>query len=325
MGKRKRCLFLGFIALALHLGTAAAQEYPQRPVQVIVPFGGGSGSDVIARILFERIGRKLGQNFVIDNRPAAGGNVGSAAVAKSAPDGYTLLFNASGPLAVNKALYKNLPFDPEQDFEPISLVAILPNLLVVSGKMPVASVSEFIALASRSPTPLNYSSPGIGSSTHIAAAYFAHATGLKMTHVPYLSTTQLVGDLISGEVPVSFLFLSAVAGPVQAGQVKALAVTGGDRLSALPNVPTVREAGVSNYESAGWFAVVGPRGMPGPIVERLNREIADALAAPDIVAKLGELGAHPKASTPAQLRQFMSSETAKWKDVIARTGISVEQ
>jgi len=186
-------------ALAVALGgfSAAAQEYPTRPVQVIVPFGGGSGSDVIARILFERIGSRTNQSFVIENRPAAGGNVGTAAVAKAPPDGYTLLFNASGPQAINKSLYKNLPYDPERDFEPISLVAIVPNIMVVSAKLAVTTASDFVALAKKTETSINYSSPGNGTSTHIAGAYFAHIAGLKMTHVPYRSTTQLVGDLIA--------------------------------------------------------------------------------------------------------------------------------
>jgi tripartite-type tricarboxylate transporter receptor subunit TctC len=315
--------------MALALGVCAhpvlAQDYPSRPVEVIVPFGAGSGSDLIARFMFDRIGTRLNQRFVIDNRPAAGGNVGTAAAAKAAPDGYTLLFNASGPLAINKSLYKSLPYDPEQDFEPVSLVAMLPNIMVVSGTLPVSSVSEFIDLAKKSPSPLNYSSPGNGTSTHISGAYFAHVTGLKMTHVPYRSTTQLISDLISGQVPLSFLFLSAVAGPVQTGQLKALAVTSPQRLAALPSTPTARESGVANYESTGWFAVVAPKGTPKPIVDRLNKEIVDAIADPAVIAKFSELGAIAKSSTPAELRDFMAKETVKWRDVIASTGITIEQ
>jgi tripartite-type tricarboxylate transporter receptor subunit TctC len=313
--------------LALGLGGHAvlAQDYPSRPVEVIVPFGAGSGSDLLARVMFDRIGTRLNQRFVIDNRPAAGGNVGTAAAAKAAADGYTLLFNASGPLTINKSLYKSLPYDPEQDFDPVSLVAVLPNIMVASATLPVSSVSEFIAYAKKSPSPLNYSSPGNGTSTHISGAYFAHVTGLKMTHVPYRSTTQLVSDLISGQVPLSFLFLSAVAGPVQTGQLKALAVTSTQRIAALPSTPTMRESGVADYESAGWFAVVAPKGTPKAIVERLNREIVDAIADPAVVAKFSELGAIAKTSTPAELRDFMAKETIKWRDVIASTGITIEQ
>ena len=209
-------------ALAVALGgiPTVAEEYPTRPVQVIIPFGSGSGSDVIARILFERIGSRINQSFVIENRPAAGGNVGTAAVAKASPDGYTLLFNASGPLTINKTLYKNLPYDPERDFEPISLVAILPNIMVVSAKLAVATVSDFVALAKKNETSLNYSSPGNGTSTHIAGAYFAHIAGLKMTHIPYRSTTQLIGDLIAGEVPLSFLFYRALQAPYRRAKLR---------------------------------------------------------------------------------------------------------
>ena len=318
-------LLVALLLTMVALPRASAQDYPSRPVQVIVPFGGGSGSDVVARLLFERVGEKLGGRFVIDNRPAAGGNVGTAAAAKAAPDGYTLLFNASGPLTVNKTLYRNLPYDPEADFDPISLVAVLPNILVVSGKLPVSSVSEFIAHVKRSPTPVNYSSPGNGTSTHLAAAYFAHLTGLTMTHVPYRSTTQLIGDLIAGEVPVSFLLLSAILGPVQTGQLNALAVTSTRRLSALPNVPTLQEAGVASYDSAGWFAVLAPKGTPGAITDRINQEIRAALSDPAFASKLAELGAIPAASTPAELKAFISAETAKWRKVISDTGIPVEQ
>ena len=315
-------MIAGALAFALHAGAAAADDYPSRPVQVIVPFGGGSGSDVIARIVFDRVGSKLNQRFVIDNRPAAGGNVGTGAVAKADPDGYTILFSAAGPLAINKSLYKNLPYDPEQDFEPVSLVAILPNVMVVSGKLPVATVGEFIAHAKKSPAPVNFSSPGNGTATHIAGVYFAHLAGLRMTHVAYRSTTQLVGDLIAGEVPLSFLLLTSVRGPIDAGQAKALAVTSGQRLAGLPNVPTMREAGVSDYELAGWFAVMAPKGTPKPIVDKLNREIADAVADPAIAAKFSELGALPAANTPAELRQFIAREVAKWRGVITQTGVT---
>ena len=320
-----RMLLVAALAVALGGFPAAAQEYPTRPVQVIVPFGGGSGSDVIARILFERIGSRTNQSFVIENRPAAGGNVGTAAVAKAPPDGYTLLFNASGPQAINKSLYKNLPYDPERDFEPISLVAIVPNIMVVSAKLAVTTASDFVALAKKNETSINYSSPGNGTSTHIAGAYFAHIAGLKMTHVPYRSTTQLVGDLIAGEVPLSFLFLSAVAGPMQTGQVKALAVTSSLRLGALPQVPTMREAGYPAAESAGWFAVLAPKGTPKVVVEKLNSQIVEAMADTNITAKFNELGALPMASTPAELQQFISSEIVKWREVLARTGITIEQ
>ena len=248
---------------------------------------------MIARILFERIGSRTNQSFVIENRPAAGGNVGTAAVAKAPPDGYTLLFNASGPQAINKSLYKNLPYDPERDFEPISLVAIMPNIMVVSAKLAVTTASDFVALAKKNETSINYSSPGNGTSTHIAGAYFAHIAGLKMTHVPYRSTTQLVGDLIAGEVPLSFLFLSAVAGPMQTGQVKALAVTSSLRLGALPQVPTMREAGYPAAESAGWFAVLAPKGTPKVVVDKLNSQIVEAMADPNITAKFNDLGALP--------------------------------
>jgi tripartite-type tricarboxylate transporter receptor subunit TctC len=325
MKPKLRPFFAMTLALVLPALPAQAQSYPTRPIQVIVPFAGGSGSDVIARIVLERMGDSLGQRFVVDNRPAAGGNVGTQAGAKAPADGYNLLFSTIGPLAINKALYPNLGYDPEKDFEPISLVAILPNIMVVSSSMPVKTVSEFIDFAKKSPTAINYSSPGNGTSTHISAAYFAHVAGLKMTHVPYRVTPQLISDLMTGEVPVSFLLLSSVNSAIQSGKARALAITSSKRLEALPEVPTMAEAGVPNYESAAWFALVAPKGMPKPIVDKLNQEVRAALADPAVLARFKDLGTIAAPGTPEELAKFISAETAKWQDVITRTGVTVQQ
>jgi tripartite-type tricarboxylate transporter receptor subunit TctC len=325
MKPKLRPFFAMTLALVLPALPAQAQSYPTRPIQVIVPFAGGSGSDVIARIVLERMGDSLGQRFVVDNRPAAGGNVGTQAGAKAPADGYNLLFSTIGPLAINKALYPNLGYDPEKDFEPISLVAILPNIMVVSSSMPVKTVSEFIDFAKKSPTAINYSSPGNGTSTHISAAYFAHVAGLKMTHVPYRVTPQLISDLMTGEVPVSFLLLSSVNSAIQSGKARALAITSSKRLEALPEVPTMAEAGVPNYESAAWFALVAPKGTPKPIVDKLNQEVRAALADPAVLARFKDLGTIAAPGTPEELAKFISAETAKWQDVITRTGVTVQQ
>jgi tripartite-type tricarboxylate transporter receptor subunit TctC len=325
MKPKPRPFFAMTLALVLPALPAQAQSYPTRPIQVIVPFAGGSGSDVIARIVLERMGDSLGQRFVVDNRPAAGGNVGTQAGAKAPADGYNLLFSTIGPLAINKALYPNLGYDPEKDFEPISLVAILPNIMVVSSSMPVKTVSEFIDFAKKSPTAINYSSPGNGTSTHISAAYFAHVAGLKMTHVPYRVTPQLISDLMTGEVPVSFLLLSSVNSAIQSGKARALAITSSKRLEALPEVPTMAEAGVPNYESAAWFALVAPKGTPKPIVDKLNQEVRAALADPAVLARFKDLGTIAAPGTPEELAKFISAETAKWQDVITRTGVTVQQ
>lgn len=303
---------------------AHSDDYPNRTIQVIVPFAGGSGSDVIARIVFERMGTSMGQRFIVNNRPGAGGNIGTLAVAKAAPDGYNLLFGAQGPLAVNPIWQHNLGYDPGRDLEPISLIVDITNVFAVSSQLPVTSVSEFLAYAKSKPEPLNYSSVGIGSSQHLGGAYFAYVEGIKMTHVPYRAAPQLVGDLISGVVPVSFSLPSNVLSLIRAGKVRALAVTGPKRLAVLPNVPTIAEAGVPNYDSRVWFALLAPRGTPRAIIDKLNKELRTALLDPTIRNQLAEFGAEPSATSPEELSRFISAETVKWRDIITRAGITME-
>ena len=304
-------------------GIAGAQEYPARPVQVVIPFSGGSASDVIARIVLERMGTAMSRRFVVDNRPAAGGNVGTAAVAKAEPDGYTILMSASGPLAVNKALYPNLGYDPERDFQPISLYASLPNIVVVSAKLPVNTLAELADYA-RKNRKVPYGSVGNGSSQHLAGAFFEQIAGVQMTHVPYRVTAQLVSDLVAGEVPVSFQLLPNVIGQLKSGRVRALAVASAKRLSALPDVPTAAEVGVRGYESAAWFAFLAPRGTPRPIVDRLHREIAAAMADPAVRSRFVDYGAEPLATTPEELGRHISAEIVKWRDIITKAGITLD-
>jgi len=304
---------------------AGAQSYPTHPIQVIVPFAGGSASDVITRVVLERMGEAVGRRFIIDNRPGAGGNTGTAAAARAEPDGYTLVMSTSGPLAANKTLYRDLGYNPEKDFAPIGLLAMIPNVIVVSSKLPIKSVSEFIAYAKAHPNELRYGSVGIGSSQHLAGAYFEQVTGTQMTHVPYRNIAQYVTDLIAGTVPAGFQFLPNVSGPLASGDARALAVTSGKRMQALPEVPTIVEAGVTGYESSGWLALLAPRGTPAPIIEKLHQELAAAMADPAVRARVLELGAEPAASTPQELAAFIASETDKWHDIMVKAGIPVGQ
>jgi tripartite-type tricarboxylate transporter receptor subunit TctC len=305
------------------VGAVAAQDYPARQIQMVVPFSTGSASDVMARLVLDRISAASGARFVVDNRPAAGGNVGTAAVTKAAPDGYTLLVSASGPLAANRTLYPNLGYDPERDLAPIALFASLPNVIVASSKLPVSSVAELIAHVRAKPN-VPYGSVGNGSSQHLAGAYFEQIAGVSMTHVPYKVTAQMVADLVSGEVPVSFQLLPNVIGPVRGGQVRALAVAAARRLAALPDVPTAAEVGVRGYESAAWFAFLAPRGTPRPIIDRLYREVSAAMADAPLRARFAELGAEPLAATPEETARHIVSETAKWRDIITRAGIKLD-
>ena len=300
-----------------------AQEYPSRPITAIVPFSAGSASDVIARIVLERMGTSMGRRFVVDNRPAAGGVVGTLAAVKAEPDGYTIVMGAAGPTVVNKLLNPNLGYDPEKDFEPISLYASLPNVVVVSSKLPVNSLAELADYVRRNPN-VPYSSVGNGSSQHLAGALFEQLAGAKMQHVPYRITSQLQTDLVSGQVPVSFQLLPNVIGQIKAGQVRALAVASDQRLAALPDVPTAAEAGLKGYESAAWFGFLAPRGTPRPPIDRLNKEIAAAIADPAVRSRFTDFGAEPLASTPEELGRYISAEVTKWREIITKGGITLD-
>jgi tripartite-type tricarboxylate transporter receptor subunit TctC len=296
---------------------------PSRPIRMIVPFSGGSASDVLTRILIDRISAATGQRFVLDNRPAAGGNLGTQMIAKATPDGYSFGMSASGPLAANKSLYKDLGYDPERDIQPVSLFASLPNVLVVSTKLPVQTVAELIDHVKKTPN-VPYGSVGNGSSQHLAGALFEQIVGARMTHVPYKVTANLLADLVSGQVPLNFGLGPNVRGPIKAGQVRPLIVAATKRLAALPDVPSAAEAGIKGYVSAAWFAFIGPRGAPRPAVDKLYRQTASAMAEPAVRSRFTDFGAEPLASTPDELARFMAAEIAKWREIITRGGISID-
>jgi tripartite-type tricarboxylate transporter receptor subunit TctC len=301
--------------------TASAQAYPTRPIQVIVPFAGGSASDVVMRILLDRMAKSIGQPFIVDNRPGAGGNIGTSAATKATPDGYTLVMGSTGPMAANRTLYRDLGYDPEKDLEPISLFAHFPILIVVSLKLPVASLSEFVAYAKGRPKQLNYGSVGIGSSQHLSGVYFEQVTGLELTHVPYRNIAQYVPDLIAGSVPVGFQWLPNVSAALQSGDAKVLAVAASSRMTALPDVPTVAEAGIKNYESSGWLGLLAPHGTPKPIIAKLNEELVSAVNDPQVAHKIVEQGAEGVSTTPEGLAKFISSESKKWREIIVKASI----
>ena len=312
-------------ALALLLSSAPAhcQEYPSKPIAAIVPFSTGSASDVIARIVLDRMAAPLGQRFVVDNRPAAGGVVGTLAATKAAPDGYLIVMGAAGPMVVNKILMPDLGYDPEKDFEPISLYASLPNIVCVSAKLPVKNLGEFVDYAKRNPK-VPYSSVGNGSSQHLAGELFAQLAGAQMQHVPYRVTTQLQADLLSGAVPASFQLLPNVIGGIKSGQIRALAVASKARLAALPEVPTAAEAGLGSFESAAWFGFLAPKGTPRGVVNRLNKAVAESAADPAIRARFAEFGAQPLVSTPEEFARYISAEVVRWREIISKGGITLD-
>jgi len=315
-----------FLALAFTVFSlwAAAQDYPSKPITAIVPFSAGSASDVIARIVLERMGGSMGRRFIVENRPAAGGSAGTLAVSRAEPDGYTLVMCASGPLINTRILNPEVGYDPEKDFQPISLYANLPNIVTVTAMLPVRTLAELADYVRKNPN-VPYSSVGNGSSQHLAGALFEGIVGAKMQHVPYRITSQLQADLISGQVPLSFQLLPNVIGQLKTGQLRALAVASKSRLPALPDVPTGAEAGLKGYESSAWFGFCFPHGVPRGPLERLNKEVGAAIADPAVRARFSEFGAEPLASTPEEFARTISSELVKWRAIITKAGIKLEQ
>jgi tripartite-type tricarboxylate transporter receptor subunit TctC len=317
--------FLSYGAAAfLAVATPAIAEsgYPDRPIQVYVPFAAGSASDVITRILLARMATSLGQNFVVENRPGAGGNTGTAAAAHAAPDGYTLVMSTSGPLAANKALFKELGYDPQKDLAPICLFATLPNIVVINAKLPPKTLGELIDYAKQHPNELNYGSVGVGSSQHLAGAYFEQLTGTQLVHVPYKNIGSYAPDFISGQVPVGFQLLPNVLGLIKSGDARALAVAANRRMAALPDVPTAAEAGLQGYESAAWLALLAPANIDKALVEKLYAAAQDATKDPKVRALFVEQGAEPADLGPEDVKKFMASEISKWSEVIGKLGIA---
>jgi tripartite-type tricarboxylate transporter receptor subunit TctC len=319
-----RLLLLGALtALVTVAGVAAAnaQAYPSRPVTVIIPFAPGSASDVVTRILLDRMAKSVGQPFVVENRPGSGGNIGTQAGTKAPPDGYTLVASGLGPLGPNKALTKEFNYDPHKDLEPISLLATFPNIVVASKKLPVTTLAEFIAYAKARPGEVNYGSVGIGSSQHLVGEYFQQMTGIRLTHVPYRNIAQYVPDLIAGQVPAGFQWFPNVAAALRADGARALAVPSKTRLAALPDVPTTAEAGLPEFVASGWFALLAPKGTPKEIIAKLNQEVVAAGKDPSVVDRFREQGAAVTTTTPEELAKFLVAETDKWIDIIKKAGI----
>ena len=311
------------LALALPLSADAGEAgYPNRAIQIFVPFAAGSASDVITRILLNQMSTSLGQNFVVENRPGAGGNTGTAMAAHAAPDGYTLVMSTSGPLAANKALFKELGYDPQKDFAPICLFATLPNVVVVNSKLPPKTLMDLIDYAKQHPGQLNYGSVGVGSSQHLAGAYFEQLTGTQLVHVPYRNISGYTPDFIAGQVPVGFQLLPNVLGLIESGDARALAVAGSKRMTALPDVPTAAEAGLPGYESSAWLALLAPANTDKAVVDKLYAAVQVAMKDPKLRARFAEQGAEPMDLGPEDLKKFMASEISKWSEVIGKIGIA---
>jgi len=300
-----------------------AQTYPSKPIRLIVPFPPGGGTDLIARNIAHKLGENLGQQIIVDNRAGAAGNLGTELVAKSAPDGYTLLL-LSGTQAVNATLFKKLPYDLVRDFAAISQVAAAPLLLVTHPSLPVKSVNQLVVLARSRPGQLNYASGGNGTGPHIAMELFAASTGVKMVHVPYKGNGPAVIDVVGGQCQLMFANLTGVLTAVQAGRLRALAVSSLKRSPLLPAVPTVAEAGIAGYEVVQWFGLVAPAGTMPEIIARLHAEIAKVLDMREFRDVLARDGAEPVKRSPEEFAAFIKSEIAKWADLIRKSGTQLE-
>ena len=307
-------IILGFsLAVA---GLVHAQTYPTRPIRLVVPFTPGGTTDILARAIGQKLNEAWGQPVVIENVPGAGGSVGADKVAKSSADGYTLLMGHIGTLAVNPSLYPNLPYDPVKSFAPVAWVASVPNVLVVHPSVPAKNVKELVALAKAKPGQLNYGSGGNGSAANLATEYFKVRTETSMVHIPYRGTGPAVTDLIGGQIQVLFTGAPAVIGQIKNGQLRALAVSSPKRVDALPDLPTVAEAGYKDFEADQWYGVVAPAGTPPDIVAKLNAQINAALNSPELKTRLRNEGAIARPGTPQEFGQLIVREIVRWRPVI---------
>jgi tripartite-type tricarboxylate transporter receptor subunit TctC len=303
---------------------APAQSWPARPIHMIVPFPAGSSPDLVARILAEKLAPALGQPVVVENRPGAGGNLGTGLVAKAAPDGYTIGFSIPGPLAVNSVLYRKMEYDPFKDLAPVCLVAASPNLLVVDPRLNVNSVQELVALAKSQPGKLNYGSVGSGSASHLTMELFKEAAGIDIVHVPYPGSPQVNAAILSGQVAAGFVVPATAMPLVESGRLKAIAVTTSVRSIVLPGYPTLAEAGYPEVVSTAWQGVVAPAKTPAAIVERLSRELVAIVRSEDVREKLIRLYFQPIGSSGAGLASLMRSEVRRWGKVIKKTGATAD-
>jgi len=326
-GSKKRLsaalLLAATVFVALAMSAARAQDYPSRPVRVVVPFSPGGAVDGPMRVIAQELSKRLGQQVIVDNKPGAGATIGTDVVAKASADGYTLLL-ASQTNAISATLYPKLPYDPIEDFAPISLIGREPGVLVVHPSLPVKTFQEFVAYVKERPGRIDYASSGNGSGQHLFVALLASMTGMKMNHVPYRGSGQATADLLGGQVQVSIPGTASMVGHMKAGKLRALAVTGAKRSPQLADVPTVMESGVPGYEAYVWMGLLAPKGTPAPIIDKLFRELTQVLAATEVKTYMASAGIEVVGSTPAEFGAFFRSEKELWAKVIRETGAKID-
>ncbi len=327
--RRSLLLALTTTALTLALPVSAQSTWPNRPVKIVVPFAPGGTTDILARAVAPELSRALGQAFIVENRTGAGGNLGADVVAKSAPDGYTILMGTVGTHGINKALYDKMPFDPVKDFAPITLVAGVPNVMIMNTEkarsLGINTVADFIRVAKASPGKFNMASSGNGTSIHLAGELFKSMSGTFMLHFPYRGSSPALLDMLAGNMDVMFDNLPSSMPHIRSGKLKALAVTSAQRSAVLPDVPTIEEAGkLKGYEASSWFGLLAPAGTPPDIVNRIQQEVAKSLNTPAIKEKLMAQGAIPGGNTPQEFAKMIDSEIKKWAQVVKASGAKVD-
>ena len=312
------------IAIAASINGAHAQNYPTRAITLIIPFAPGGSTSIVGRGIADKMSELLGEKVVVDNRPGAGGTVGTKAVAKSEPDGYTLVLGYTGTLAIGPSLYRNAGYDPRKDFAPIGLIGNAPNSLVVHPSFPATTVAELIAYAKANPGKVNFGSAGAGTVSHITGEYFARAAGITLVHIPYKGTGPALTDLLGGHIPMAFAPIPASHPNVTAGKLRALAVTSTTRSSLLPEVPTMVEAGLPGFDASLYYGLAAPAGTPRPIVDKLNKVLREALGSDDVRKQLGNDGTEITPGTPEDYAAFIDMDEKKWSQLLRTSGVEQE-
>ncbi len=311
-------------ATVLSAGAAAAQDYPTKTVTLVVPFAPGGSSDLISRLVAQKLSESFKQQFIVENRAGGAGNIAMQAVARAAPDGYTLILGHIGVLAVNPAMFARLPYDPVKDFAPISMLATVPSVVVVNPKVPAKTLKEFIALAKAKPNSVTYGSAGNGSSGHLAMEYLSQTAGIDMVHVPYKGTGPMLTDLMGGQTQATFTGAVPMLPHIKSGKLRPLAVGSAKRVPSLPDVPTVAESGYPGFETSQWYGILAPAKTPAPLIAKLSAEINRILKLPDVNERLTADGAYPRGTTPEEFAAFIQTEMSRWGKVVKTAGIKAD-
>ena len=324
IGRRRALGLASVLALGAGWAPARAADFPTKPLKIVVPYAPGGGADSVARIVAKRVSETIGQPIVIENKGGAGAILGTEQVARAEPDGYMLLLGQSGPISINPAVYKSLPYDPVKDFAPITMTTAYPYMLVVNAALPAKTLAEFVALAKAKPDSMNYGSTGVGAANHLVAELFDQKAGIRMTHVPYRGTALAVGDLVAGQLTVVFGDPISVLPHIKSGKLRALAVTSLQRSSVAPDVPTVAESGYPGFEALAWHGILAPARTPTAVVKVLNAEIVKALQDPATRDLLANQAMQVVGNTPEAFAAFIAKDIATWKAVAADAKVSVE-